>query len=331
MRIPFENMLQEFNRVLLKAGFTDKRAELCARLFAETSRDGVYSHGLNRFPRFMDNIKEGIVNIHAEPEKKDTFGILERWDGNLGPGNLNAYFCMDRAIQLAHENKMGCVALKNTNHWMRGGSYGWQAADAGCIGICWTNTMPNMPPWGGQEVKLGNNPFIMAVPCSQGHVVLDMAMSLFSFGKLESMRRKGEMLPYDGGFDNDGNLTRDPAAIEDSFRPLPIGFWKGSGFSLMLDLVVTLLSQGRSVHDIEFNHEYGLSQIFIAFDIEDLTDRQRADKMVNDIIDDLHTATPDSADGHIYYPGEKTLLTRKENMENGIPVDPEYWYRVLAM
>ena len=69
-----------------------------------------------------------------------------------------------RAISIAKENGIGCVVLKNTNHWMRGGTYGWQAADAGCIGICFTNTIANMPPWGGKEPKLGNNPLVIAVP-----------------------------------------------------------------------------------------------------------------------------------------------------------------------
>jgi len=51
-----------------------------------------------------------------------TMGAFEKWDGNLGMGNLNAEFCMDRAIELAKTNAIGCVALRNTNHWMRGGS-----------------------------------------------------------------------------------------------------------------------------------------------------------------------------------------------------------------
>jgi len=40
----------------------------------------------------------------------------------------------------------------------------------------------------------------------------------------------------EGGFDAGGRLTRDPAAIEASKRPLPIGYWKGSGLALMLDM-----------------------------------------------------------------------------------------------
>ena len=84
-------------------------------------------------------------------------------------------------MEIASVQGMGCVAIANTNHWMRGGSYGWQAADAGVIGICWTNTLANLPPWGAAEPRVGNNPLVVAVPRADGPVVLDMAMSQFSF------------------------------------------------------------------------------------------------------------------------------------------------------
>src|SRR5439155_10919673 len=116
---------------------------------------------------------------------------LERWDGRRGPGNLNAYESMARAIAMARDHGIGCVALANTNHWMRGGTYGWQAADAGVIGICWTNTLANLPPWGAAEPRIGNNPLVIAVPrrgSGGAHVVLDMAMSQFSYGALAAYR-----------------------------------------------------------------------------------------------------------------------------------------------
>jgi 3-dehydro-L-gulonate 2-dehydrogenase len=112
---------------------------------------------------------------------------------------------------------------------MRGGSYGWQAADAGMIGVCWTNTLPNLPPWGGTKPTLGNNPLVIAVPRNEGHVVLDMAMSQFSFGALETYRKCDEQLPVVGGFDGKGQLTSDAGEIEASGRPLPIGYWKAPG------------------------------------------------------------------------------------------------------
>jgi 3-dehydro-L-gulonate 2-dehydrogenase len=319
-----------FRRVLQKAGFLPPRAELCARLFADASRDGVATHGLNRFPRFIEMVKLGVVDVNASPVRVASSGALERWDGRRGPGNLNAHACMDVAIGLSRTHGIGCVALANTNHWMRGGSYGWQAADAGAIGICWTNTLANLPPWGASKPRIGNNPLVIAVPRAAGPVVLDMAMSQFSFGALESYRRRGELLPVVGGFDGNGELTRDAAAIEATGRPLPIGFWKGSGLAMMLDLVAAALSGGRATHQIETDslHETRLSQVFIAVNPSSLGEID-LDSIADRVVESLHEPSPDGS--HPRYPGERAFDTRRRNLQHGIPVDPEIWKKVQAL
>lgn len=155
MRIPFKELQEEFKRVLLKLSFTNEMADTCSIIFAANSRDGVYSHGLNRFPVFVEYIKKGLVLPGAIPEVLESTCSIERWDGKLAPGMSNASHCMDRAVELAKNNGIGCVAIRNTNHWMRGGTYGWQAADAGCIGICFTNATANMPGRSTQKISEG--------------------------------------------------------------------------------------------------------------------------------------------------------------------------------
>lgn len=330
-RIQYKELHHILKQILIKYQFSAQHADLSARLFAETSLDGIASHGLNRFPTYIRGIQRGYIKPDAIAECSESNGNLERWDGNLGPGNINAYNCMARATELAKKHGIGCVALRNTNHWLRGGSYGWQAADTNCIGICWTNTKPNMPPWGANEVRLGNNPYVLAVPRQKGHIVLDMALSLFSYGKLESYRLRGQKLPMEGGYDKSGNLTRDPGEIEQTERLLPIGFWKGSGLSLMLDIMASLLSQGNAVHEIgSRNHEYNLSQIFIAVDIAE-NNTVDSEQIINSILDYTRSAGTDFPDQKIFYPGEQTLIRRKKNMRAGIPVDEFYWQQILDM
>jgi 3-dehydro-L-gulonate 2-dehydrogenase len=328
IRIPYEELVETLSRILVKIGFSTDRARLSARLFADASRDGVYSHGVNRFPRFLRSVRSGIVNAQATPELVSRFGSLERWDGRSGPGNLNAHQCMQRAIDLGRENGIGCVALANTNHWMRGGNYGWQAAAAGMIGICWTNTMPNLPPWGTSDPRLGNNPIIIAVPRRDGHVVLDMAMSQFSYGVIESYRLKGEMLPVPGGFTKEGQLTRDPAEIELSQRALPIGYWKGSGLALMLDIIASILSGGTSTHELppDPERETRLSQIFIAIDPASPGSHGMAGQTLDNIIANLHASRVSTEP--VRYPGEQVLKRREENLARGIPVSVAIWKQV---
>lgn len=329
MKIPFDILRSEFLRVMLKLNMSQAKAEQCATIFAENSRDGVYTHGLNRFPTFVELIKDGLIDIDAEPILENHLGMIEQWNGNMAPGMLNAKHCMQRAIDLAKENGIGCVAIRDTNHWMRGGTYGWQAAESGCIGICFTNTIANVPPWGGIDPRLGNNPLIIAVPRMGGHVVLDMAVSQYSFGKLMQYQSNNEELPLPGGYDADGNLSTDPTAIINSKRILPIGFWKGSGLSLMLDLLVTILSQGRSTQKItESAKEAGVSQVFIAIHQPD-TEVTR--QMIEQILDYAKSSRPEKEGGKIYYPGENTLRTRENNNKEGIPVDEAIWNKVLGL
>jgi len=331
IRLPIHEVQEVLREVLEKLGLSHERAGLCARLFAESSRDGVYSHGLGRFARFVRGIRNGLVNVHATPELVAARGPMERWNGRGGVGNLNAWQSMERAIALARMHGTGCVALAHTNHWMRGGTYGWQAAEAGVIGICWTNTMPNLPPWGSSIPLLGNNPLVIAVPRPKGHLVLDMAMSQFSYGALESYRSRGELLPVEGGFDSEGRLTRNPVAIETSGRPLPIGYWKGSGLTLMLDLVAGLLSGGRVTHEIvaDPERETDLSQVFIALDLSSFGESSGAAIVADEVVSHLQSSLRDG--DRVRYPGENVLKIRNESLTKGISVEPGLWKEIVDL
>ena len=135
---------QEMQRVMQQAlenvGCDAARAQRLARIITENTMDGSTTHGANRFPRLVAEVASGIVSLEGEMTKVSGFGGLEVWDGGFGFGVLNAEAASERAIALAKEHGIGCVSLRNSNHWMRPGRYGWNMAKAGMIGICWSNT-----------------------------------------------------------------------------------------------------------------------------------------------------------------------------------------------
>ncbi|MBQ7064240.1 MAG: 3-dehydro-L-gulonate 2-dehydrogenase [Firmicutes bacterium] len=332
MRVPYDEMVAVFKRVLLKYGMREDKADRAAHLFADASRDGVYTHGLNRFPRYIEYIEAGAIDLDAEPELVQQFGAIARYDGHKGPGNLNAEICAQKAMELADQYGIGCVALGHTNHWLRPGSYGIQAAEKGYIAILWTNTTPNLPAWGGKEPKLGNNPIVFAVPSRQGVVLLDAAMSMFSYGKIESYMRAGKELPVDGGFDSNGNITRNAAEIFKTSQALPIGFWKGSGMSLMLDLIVSTLSGGFTVREVgTVPLESELCQMFLMIRTDIFGDQETMLDKIDATLADMKTATPMKEGVAVRWPGEGMKRVRAESMELGVLVDDEIWNKVLAM
>ncbi len=332
MQISPEKMKKVLYELFMKYKFTNRNAKLLANVFTESTLDGISSHGINRVPLFIEYIKRGIVKIDAEAEKIASFGNIERWDGKQGSGIINATKCSNRAIELAKEHGMGMVALRNTNHWMRGGTYGKQAANANCISILFTNTKPNMPPWGGKDSRIGNNPFVVSIPRKKGHVVLDMALSQFSFGKINDYRLKGEKLPYQGGWDDNDELSNDPDKILSKERGLPIGYWKGSALSMVLDMLATILSAGNSTYKINSKEiETAISQVYICIYPKVFKDNGLHEKLLEEIIDFTHDVEPISPGDTIYYPGERSSQTRAKNLKEDIFVNESIWQKIMAL
>ncbi len=332
INVSYSEMSAEFKRILLKNNFTESKAGKCAEIFATNTLEGIYSHGIYRFPRFVDYIQKGYVKPDAEPEPKNAAGALEQWEGNLGPGPLNARICANRAMELATKNGIGCVAIGNTNHWMRGGTYGWQAAKKGFIFIGWTNTEKNMPAWGAKDSRLGNNPLVFAVPYENEALVLDFAMTQFSYGKIEAAKIEGKQLPFAAGFNKNDELTTQPAEILETMRGLPVGYWKGAGLSLLLDILATLLSAGLSTNELSQKEaEYGVSQVFIAIDPRKLNNFPAIESTITNILNDFKASDLIDPQNPVRYPGERVLQTRKGNLKDGIPVNKEAWERILTL
>jgi len=327
MILQFQVLNDRFQEILLNYGFPKAQARQIAEVFAETTTDGVFSHGINRFPRFIGDVRDGTVKPGLEPELLNSFSALEQWDGNKGAGISNALFSVHRCMELASTYGIGCVGLRNTNHWMRGGSYGWRAADKGFLFMAWTNTTPNMPPWGASKPLLGNNPFVMAIPRKKGHLVLDMAMSQYSYGKLEWQKQTGKELPEYGGYNLDNKLTKDPAEILESERILPTGLWKGSALALVLDLAAGILSGGNTTREIgKLKAETDLSQIFIALDIE----RHMTEGQIENLVEETLTYMKES-DPNVRYPGQRSQDDRKAHLEKGVDIPDDIWSEILAL
>ena len=127
-------------------------------------------------------------------------------------------------------------------------------------------------------------------------------------------------------------MTRNAAEILETHQCVPIGYWKGSGLSLALDLIAATLAGGRTSRMVgELPAETELSQIFMAISLDSFGDKETLLKNINDTLEDLKTSTPVSEGRPVYYPGENMMKTRKENMELGIPVDEGIWQSVLEM
>ena len=274
----------------------------------------------------MDEISRGWINPRS---KARILSDADAWmviDGQQAPGPLNAMFSVDHAINKAKHSGIALVGLKNTNHWLRPGYYAKLAARANCVLICWTNTIPNMlahsqSPTIGKPT-LGNNPIVIGIPNGDKPIIFDTAMSQFSYGKIQQYAEDNKPLPVAGGYSDDGNPTNNAAKIFEQLSASAIGWWKGSGLSIMLDLLAAVLTGGQSVEEVSRHEgEQNISQVFIAINIEHLWGDQYFSRIAN-LIFQLET-------DEIHWPGQSLNRTRAKNDIEGVTIPLHIWQAVL--
>ncbi|MDY3833379.1 MAG: 3-dehydro-L-gulonate 2-dehydrogenase [Candidatus Ventricola sp.] len=303
-----------------------------AEIFAGNSLDGVYSHGMNRYPRYLSDMESGLCDAKVtQAERVSGLGGLEVWDAHFGVGPLIAQQMAERAIELARTHGIACVALRNNSHWLRAGRYGLMMADAGMMGLCMTNTCMNLVAYGAKEPSTGNNPITIAIPRRAGSLVMDMAVSQYAFGKLEIMAQEGGMLDTPCGYDTDGNLTNDPQKIVESGLMTPMALWKGSALSIMIDLMVSMLSLGRTSLTIgtPADGEKGMSQMFVCMNPAAVIDMDKAEAQMEKTIAFLNALEPKDGVHGVHAPGENLERTRARNRECGIPVTEDTWQKIV--
>jgi len=157
-------MKNEFVRVLKKHGFTDERAELCGTAICGSKPRWCCFARDERFPSFIDYVQRGIVQVGSEPALIERFGSFERWDGNSARETLTHTTALNRAIVLAKESGMGCVALKKYESLDARWNLWLAAARSKLPCNLFYQHFPEHAPLEVRDKKVGNNPLVIAVP-----------------------------------------------------------------------------------------------------------------------------------------------------------------------
>ncbi|MDR3457275.1 MAG: Ldh family oxidoreductase [Verrucomicrobiae bacterium] len=325
-KISHAELVRIISKALADAGMSASVNAIEAGVMAEADLLGVPSHGVRMLPALIEGIRDGRVN--ANPQLKIVRERLATCvlDGDNGPGRFVSVQAMQHAIERAKHAGIGACLATRVSHWGRAHAYAYRAAQAGMIGICTTNAIPNMLAWGSTKPLLGNNPLAIAVPRGRGQepIVLDMAMSQAAIGKIRTYLREGKSVPDGWGLDSAGRLTNDPAAILGGGRVLPFGDHKGAGLALFMELLTAALSGGLFSYEIAQADATGLdpgsSKLFLALNIEAFVDAGRFGERVQDLVAWLRQVEPGL---EITLPGERGWQMRDQYLADGIPIHPE--------
>ena len=232
---------------------------------------------------------------------------------------------MDMAIEKANEYGIAAFEFKNSNHFGIAAHYALKAAENDMIAIVMSNTAPLMPPTGGAEKVLGNNPLAIAAPSSgKNPLLLDMALSNVALGKILFAKNKGTEIPEGWGSDKNGIPTTDPSSVLDGGFILPVGGPKGFGLALMVELLTGVLSGGDfskmipSMYDI--TQKQSISHLMIAINISSFMDVNTFKDLSETLGSYVKNAIKAPGVSELYLPGEIEFGVGEKRLKSGIPI-----------
>lgn len=319
------NELLDLARAVLEdAGAPPATAALVAESLVESNLCGHDSHGVRRLAPYVEAVNDGRVDPTAEPETTRRRGAVVIVDGKSGFGQPAARLAATEVTTLAREHGIAAAAIQRANHVGRLGEWVEQLATDGLIGIAFCNAEPTVAPYGGSERRMGTNPIAWATP-GDPPLVMDWSTATMPEGKLAVARARGEKVPHGVIVDAHGEPSRDPADFYAGGALLALGAHKGSGLSVMIQLVGALAGTGTS-------GEQGAAAngtVIIALDprafTHDFDDEARTFQAA------LAATRPARGFDAVLVPGEIERRTRARRAQEGVPLPAATWSELQAL
>lgn len=318
-------LLPFVKNVLMSAGVCDENAQIVADSITKAELFGFQSHGVIRIPHYVRRIKAGSINKNPNIRVVKKNGNTAIVDGDHGLGHAVAFFAMNLAIQLAGSG-VGFVGVKNSSHFGIAGYTAMQAVKKDMIGIAISHTDASVIPFGGKMPAVGTNPLAVAVPTNKEYpVLLDMATSMASLGKILNAKNKGEKIPPDWAVDEEGIPTSNPEKVK---YLMPMAGPKGYGLAVIFDILSgpltgALFGKKLPLMYGDYDKHRELGHFIGAIKIDNFIPIEEFKQNVGIMIDDIHNTPPAKGFDRVMVPGEKEYLTLLKYEKEGIPIPSE--------
>ena len=322
--------LQELVAAIYTAhGLRDADAAVLARVLVWANLRGIDSHGVSRALRYVELCEKGDANARPEIRIERPRPAVLAVDGDRAPGPVALNAAMEAAIETARETGVAWAGVGATTLTGAVGYYTSLAAEQGMVGLCMVAGMPNMGYEGARGAAVATSPLSIAVPAERHPtVLLDMATAIIALGKITQLKNQGKELPPGVAATKDGEPTTDPelAAV-----PLPLGGAKGSGMSLVFELVTSVLTGNAIVsafHGGDKRHRQ--NGAVVALDVAAFADPGEFRRGVDETLDALKSLPRMDEEAEIRFPGERGAATEAERRANGIPLTKKVWESLAA-
>ena len=312
-------------RLLVAHGLSEQDAAIMAGCLVRADLRGVDTHGLQFLPQYLDGVRRGLVNAKPNLVVERVTPMIGSLDGQNGYGFVVATKAMTAAIEMAKEFGVSIVSVRRSTHFGMAACYTLQALEAGLISFVFTNASRAMPPWGGRDAFLGTSPFAAAAPAGKEVPFdLDMSPAVAARGKIRRAARRGQKIPTGYALNKNGQPTTDPNAALDGGVVLPIGGPKGSGISMLMDVmggVISGAAYGGDVRNqfLDYDQPQNVGHFFMAMKPDLFISKDEYLKRMDTLVQRVHAVPTAEGFDEVIMPGETERRLEASRRRTGLP------------
>jgi LDH2 family malate/lactate/ureidoglycolate dehydrogenase len=325
MLVAREQLSEMVERILMRNGVPAEHARIQANLFIGAQMRGTASHGLLRLRRVIERLKAGLHVAGETGRQEWTAKSFLSVDGRRGLGPVVARAALDAVMPRARETGIAIAAIRNAGHLGAIAYYADYVARQGLTVICLTISEALVHPFGGRKAMIGTNPIAIGVPANPEPLVLDMATSLVSMGKIHDHANRGAAIPEGWALDAAGNPTTDAVAAKDG-AIAPFGGPKGYALGLAFEVLVASLAEsaiGTGVKGtLDSEHPSNKGDLFIVIAPPHA---EAAKALVTDYLDAVRSSPPADPGRPVLIPGDRAHAARDRARREGVLLDDGLW------
>ena len=328
-----ERLKAVISLIVRRMGSDEAETQEVADHLLRANLSGHDSHGIGMLPAYVRLLQERLLVPNQTLETVLDAGALLVFDARAGFGQRMAAEAVRRAIARARETGACVLALRNSAHIGRVGTYGEQAAKAGMAFIAYVNVADHhdiAAPFGCAEPRLGTNPFVTAVPGPEDlPVLLDMATTTIAAGKARVARNKGVPVAENCLIDAEGRPTTDPRPFIDDHLGalLAFGGHKGSGLAVMCEIMAGAVAGGKRAGEPAKGGILN-SMFAVVVDLARLGSADAVVRAVGATQAHIRSSRPAPGTQEILLPGEPERRAVASRAAAGIDVDDFTWAQV---
>ncbi|WP_435258266.1 Ldh family oxidoreductase [Thioclava sp. FR2] len=266
-------------QALIAHGAGDWQADEVAKATAHSEAHGNVICGLQYVESYCLQLASGRVDGRVMPEISQPRAAALLSDAKCGFAQPAFAAALPRAVALTRETGIAMLAVAQSHTCTSLGYFTEQIAQAGLIGIGFTNASPVVAAPGGKTRVIGTNPIAMSVPDGEEGLAMhfDFSTSAVALGKIAMAKYDGRPIPEGWALDSEGHPTTNPeAALKGSI--VSAGGYRGWGLGLMAELMAAAMTGSVNSLDVAGlklpdGPPHRLGQMYLLMDTGSFTDR----------------------------------------------------------